>query len=54
MDNEHGFSLLLNIGKAFVGIIGFIAAMIGIRKDLTSKKEVIKESADGYDDDLID
>ena len=53
MKDEHGWSLLMNIAKAFAGIFGFIMAVIGIRKELTEQKEVQKDESETkfYDDE---
>lgn len=52
MKDEHGWSLLMNIAKAFAGIFGFIMAIIGIRKELTEQKEVRPdENPKFYDDE---
>lgn len=51
-DEQHGWSLLMNIAKAFAGIFGFIMAIIGIRKELTEQKEVRPdENPKFYDDE---
>lgn len=54
MDKERGFELLKYVLKAMLGLVSFVMAMVGIRKNLENDKVTIRNSDLSRDDDIVD
>lgn len=50
---EHGLKILTHVFKAFVGLLGLILALIGLKKDLDEEdKNVVTKKY--YSDDEVE
>lgn len=50
---EHGFKILVNVFKAFAGLLSLILALIGLKKDLYEEdKNVVTKKY--YSDDEVE